>query len=1264
VSRFSTHNHTEYSNLRLIDCTNKPKNLIDRAINIGLAGLAITDHETIAGHFVANQYGLKMQKDHPDFKVALGNEIYLVDDRNNVDKYFHFILIAKDKIGHDLLQEQTSIAWYNGKVANNMWRVPTQKSEIEELIQKYGKGHLIATTACIGGELGTNLLRMRDAEIMRNTEGKTEAYNRIIKFIEWGIATFGDDFYLEIAAADSDEQTYINGKIKQIAELYKLKVVIGDDAHYLSKADRYVHKAFLNSKDGDREVDDFYQFAYLMEDKDITGYLKDTFDIEELYKNSMEIYDKVEMYDLSHNQTIPRVILADVPKKVFDHPEYPTLCRLFESDVLEERTWVNKCYDRLVEKGLVNETYLKRLEEEADIIDYIGHELDDCLFAYFTTFAHYAHLFWDNGSIVGPGRGSAGSFVSNWLLNITQVDPIAWDLPSFRFLNRARVELPDIDIDLDPTKRESIFEAIREERGELGLVQVATFGTATLKSAINIACRGYRDVDYPDGIDVDTSQYIASLVPQERGQLWDLHDILEGNDEKGRKPSTTFINAVKSYPGLLDIIKGIEGLIVQRGVHASGVLLTDVDNPYNYGAIMRSPKGDLTTQYDLHVAEAAGATKFDFLVTEISTKMRICIELMQKNGVIDPSLTLQEAYNKYLHPDILDYDHQEIWDALNTGSVIDAFQFSASAGLYTVKTVQPQNINDMVVCNVLMRLQALPGQEPPLDRFLRLRANPQSWYDEMKQAGLTKEEMDILDKRLKPYYGNCLTQEDLMLTVMDVGYTLAESNALRKTLAKKKMNEIPAQKKLLYEKVPHKEFADYIWKIVMLPQLAYSFNKAHGLEYSLIGLQTIYLAVMFSPIYWNTACLTVNSGSMEDVDGKTTDYSKIAKAISLLQERRIEIGLPNINYSDFGYTPNGKENKIYCGLKNINRVGDDDSRAIIENRPYEGLADFMDKVNCNVATLFNLIKGGAFDSLYPDRTRYEIMAYAIWMKMNHRKRLTLQNVSTLIRNGLLPAELSSFFEFNRYLKAKCAYCLDERAMGFLEGKNLLQYVNQNEKGDFILNQAAWDNFYEKKKDEQRDYINKNMPQLMKQLEGIEFKELWNKYAQGNISSWEMDSVCFYYHDHELANYDLSKYGVVEFEELDPDGDVEYYITRKNAQWPIYKLSLIAGTVLAKNSKDNYVAILQKNGTTVNIRFSKEFFAMFDKQVSEMGADGVKHRVDSSWFTRGTKIMVTGYRKGDDFVGKTYTKTPTHELYKMELLGNGNIQLDYERVGAA
>ena len=178
----------------------------------------------------------------------------------------------------------------------------------------------------------------------------------------------------------------------------------------------------------------------------------------------------------------------------------------------------------------------------------------------------------------------------------------------------------DIDTDLSPSKRALIFKGIRKERGELNLIQVCTFGTEGTRSAILTACRGYRgktyedgSCEYPDGIDVDIGQYMSGLIPSHRGFLWPLSDVVNGNKEKDRKPINAFINEVNKYPGLLDIMISIEGLVNKRGQHASGVMLYN-DTPYETNAIMKSPSGDLVTQYALHESEALGDTKFDFLV--------------------------------------------------------------------------------------------------------------------------------------------------------------------------------------------------------------------------------------------------------------------------------------------------------------------------------------------------------------------------------------------------------------------------------------------------------------------------------------------------------------------------------------------------------------------------------------------------------------------------------------------------------------------------
>ena len=219
-------------------------------------------------------------------------------------------------------------------------------------------------------------------------------------------------------------------------------------------------------------------------------------------------------------------------------------------------------------------------------------------------------MFWECGSIVGPGRGSATGFLSDYLLGITQLDPIRWNLQYWRFLNKERVEYPDIDLDLAPSRRSLIFEKIREERGELGIVQVCAFKTEGTKSSILTACRGYRSEDFPNGIDSDEARYMSSLIPSERGVLWDMSTVVNGDEEKGRKPVKAFLDEIHKYPGLIDIILGIEGMINGRTEHAAGVVLYD-ENPYETAAFMRSPNGNITTQFDLHDAEEAGDIKYD-----------------------------------------------------------------------------------------------------------------------------------------------------------------------------------------------------------------------------------------------------------------------------------------------------------------------------------------------------------------------------------------------------------------------------------------------------------------------------------------------------------------------------------------------------------------------------------------------------------------------------------------------------------------------------
>lgn len=1314
-SYFGIHNHTMYSNLRLLDCINRPQVLIDKAIELGLSGITITDHECLSAHMEVNQYAKKIREENPDFTIALGNEIYLTDTRDNGQKYYHFILIAKDAIGHKALRELSSIAWIHSYVDRRMERVPTLKSELEMVMEQY-KGHVIATTACIGGELGSCILPMFQAELNKDIETQTKYYNQIIDYINFCIKVFGkDDFYLECAPSTDAEQIIVNHKIYQIAKAFDLKMVVGTDAHYLTKEDRPIHKAYLTSKPGEREVDDFYKFTYLMTSDEIFELMepyandwdKDNKTGKELINwildNTQEIQNKISFYSLERKQIIPKVEVKDykkgfIPSEWFD--KYPIICSLINSDNIQERYWVNECIKALQEKQLYdNKNYLERLEIEADIIKDIGEKLDDCLFAYFNTFQHYINLFWECGSIVGPGRGSATGFLSNYLLGITQLDPIRWGLPYWRFLNKERAELPDIDIDLAPSKRPAIFKAIRKERGELGLVQVATFGTEGTKQSILTACRGYRSEEFPEGIDVDNAQYMSSLIPQERGFLWPIHDVIYGNEEKDRKPVQAFIREVNQYPGLLDIIVYIEGIVNKRSSHASGVILYG-DDPFDTASFMRTPSGDMITCWDLHKAEAAGDTKYDFLVTEASDKIITCYQLLLKDKQIS-ELSLREFYNKYIHPEVIDTTDQAIWDHLAAGDVLDVFQFSTGVGLAIAKRLKPQDPMEMTAANAMMRLMSEKGKESQQDRYYRIQhSGIKVFDDEMKAQHLPRELIDKMHKHCDKYYGCCPIQEQMMEILMDVAhFTLGEANTARKIVAKKQMAKIPQLKEQVFSKFDNEKSAEYFWEIAVAPQLGYAFSLNHSLPYSFVAIQMIYLVIHFNPIYWDTACLIVNSGSLEDnseeeivdiyapegddlANGVTfedlpdksgkirktaaTDYGKIAKAISDIQKAGIEVGLPDINKSKFGFAPDIENNKILFGLKGMLNVGDELVNTIIANRPYSNPKEFLYRIKPGKQAMISLIKGGAFDNMMD---RKELMIWYIWETCDKKKRITLQNMGGLMKYDLLPEENENqimarrIYEFNRYLKAICKtvknnglYQLDERAINFLVEigeDNNIQFDGTN----YSLSENVWNNIYQKWMDIFRTWIANNKDEILNNLNIKIFKDDWDKYAnKNNLSAWEMEVLCYYYHTHELNNINNDKYGFVDFFKLPEDPIVDRSFTKGNHTIHIYKLFKICGTCIAKNKTKSTVTILTTTGP-VEVKFRKEYFSLFDKQISERGADGTKHIVEKSWFNRGNMIVVSGIRNGDNFMSKKYASSGGHQLYKIdEILSNGDLVL--------
>lgn len=1249
------------------DCINTVDKLVDYAIEIGLEGICLTDHEALGNWVKLDQKRQQVQKNHPDFKIGYGNEIYLTDDRSTGQKYWHFILIAKDPIGAKMLRKLSSNSWMNSYFDRGMERVPTLKAEIMACVDEFGKGHLIASSACLGSELDYCILKMDKAERVGNLEGKAEYYYRIVDFVNWCKSVFGDDYYFEVQPAQSKEQMIVNRRMKALSDYFGVKIVVTTDAHYLKKTDREVHKAFLNSKQGDREVDEFYAYAYLQTTEEVIKNLAGTgLDYAELEANTLEVKNKIQDFGFAHKQQVPQVPVKDYPK-VMSKMGYKTLDYLYSSDNPQERYWVNYCCDKLKELNLFNDIYLARLEEEADIQKVIGDKLGTCMFAYPIFLQHYIDSFWEIGSTVGAGRGSACSGLNHYLLGITQLDPIKYNLPYWRYSNKERIELGDIDIDICPSKREEIFASIREEVGQLGCVQVCTYGTETTRSAISTACRGYRSKDFPDGIDNDVAQYMTSLAPSERGFVWPVHDLVYGNEEKDRKPVKNFLVEVKKYPGLLEIIEKIEGLINHRGIHASGVNFY-MNDPFDSACFMKATSGAIVTQFSLHDAEYCGDVKFDFLVTEIQDVIVQCLNMLSEYNEVDQNLSLRQLYDKYLHPDVLPIEDSKIWDTLAEGKVLKLFQFDSQVGSQTVKLLRPRSPREMANCNSVMRLMAAEkGGETPTERYKRMKDNMSQWYDEMRRWRISSSDQKILEAYYLETYATPAQQEDMMMILMDpdiCNFSLKEANDARKICAKKQMNRIEELHELVLSKATSRQLGEYVWETAIKPQMGYSFSLIHSLAYSFVGLQTIYLATYFDPVYWNTACLRVDAGLDEDA---SSNYGKIAKAVGNIIHRGIPMSLIDINKSGYMFEPDVETGSIVYGLKGLNGVGGEIIQEIIENRPYEGLIDFQEKVKVKKPVLISLIKSGAFDKF---GNREEIMREYIWSICEPKKRITLQNFNGLMERNLIPSELNfekRLFVFNKALRKFCKvqnyFLVENNYYEFYEeffDVDLLEPIDEG----LAIQESIWKKLYTKGMDKARNYFKEHQEDLLQQLNNCLYDEMWNKYAAGTLATWEMDSLGFYYHEHPLKDLDKISYNVIPYNQQPDTPFVERTFKRNGIDIPLFKTCRIVGAVVAKEDNKSCISILTPESGVVTVKMSRDYYARLNRQMSQVQPDGTKKVMEKGWFNRGTLVMVNGFKRSGMFFTKSYRHTKSHQCYRIltEVDKNGKINMTAWRWG--
>ena len=661
--------------------------------------------------------------------------------------------------------------------------------------------------------------------------------------------------------------------------------------------------------------------------------------------------------------------------------------------------------------------------------------------------------------------------------------------------------------------------------------------------------------------------------------------------------------------------------------------------------------------------------KIDLLSVECLDKIHNCIDLLCEYGKIEKKATLKETYESVIGIYNLDRDNADMWEMVWDHKIQSLFQMEKQSGIQGIALIKPKSVDELAVLNSVIRLMPSDkNSERPLDLWAKYRSNIKLWYNEMKYYGLTDEEIAWLGNHSAVTDGICESQEGLMSLVQEPrlgGNSLNFADRCRKGIAKKQGKLFDECEKEFYTNIKKnncsEKLAHYVWDIMLKVQRGYSFNRSHCLAYSLVALQEMNLAYKFPLIYWNTACLITDTGGNEDIEG-SNDYGKLADGINKMRDEGVDVALPDINESTYTFKPDEVNNKIIFGLRGILSLGDEIINNIIANRPYKSFEDFKSKVKVNKTVMLSLIKAGVFDSL---EDRKSVMKKYIYETADTKKNLNITSIPLLMKNNLLPMDNDDYkmayriYEFNRYLKAKCSNgIIDNRAFNFLTEIDCEDLVDGNMK----LNEKGWQKFYSKAMDIYRDYIASHKEELLAVINEEAFVNNWSTYAEGSLSAWEMEAICFYYHEHEMAHLNHELYGISSFKNLPEEPEVDYtYYTKDGKEVNIFKLTKIAGTCISKNKNKGTVKILTVDGV-VEVRFRKEYFAMFDKQVSVKGADGKKHVVESSWFNKGEKIMVNGMRQGDQFTAKKYKSTEGHTLYRiLQIEDDGKLVLQSERV---
>lgn len=907
------HVHTQYS---ILDGAASIKGLVDKAKEFGMEALAITDHGNMFGVLeffdTAKKEGIK---------PLLGIEAYVArEDRFVKDPSRmsgdHLILIAKNYKGYQNLIKLSSLS-FDQKA---FYRTPRID---KNLLFQYSEG-IICSSACLGGVVPQHILSNNIAE----AEKTALEYKNV----------FGQDYYLEIQNHGLEEQELVNNHLIEIGKKLDIKVIATNDVHFVNAEDFDAHKILICLNTGKTISDEtklmYSGNEYLKSQKE----MQDLFiDYPEAIRNTQEIVDKVEFFELHREPLLP---IFEIPESFGSIEEYREKYpaekiqeELSKEDINNKggydniiRTKLDNAYlHYLTYKGVrkkygedISEELRERIDFELSTIEFMGFP---GYFLIVQDFINYAQDELD--VIVGPGRGSAAGSVVAYCLGITAIDPIKYGLLFERFLNPDRISLPDVDVDFDDDGRARVLEYVQNKYGVDHVAQIITFGTMAAKSAI-------RDVARVLELPLSESDRLAKLVPE--------------------KPGITLDQAYKEVPELkyalengssliretLKFAKQLEGSVRNTGTHACGVIIGP-DDLSKYVPLSSARDSEMmVTQFEGKTIESVGMIKMDFL------------GLKTLSIIKDACINIQKGHNIHINPREIPLDDEKTFELFQRGDSIGTFQFESEGMRQHMQNLKPDRFEDLIAMNALYR----PGPMQYIPNYIARKNN---------REPVVYEIPDIMEKYLGETYGITVYQEQVMqLSQAIAGFTKGEADILRKAMGKKQREVMDELKEkfisgskekdldvVLVEKIWHdwEKFAEY------------AFNKSHSTCYAYIAYQTAWLKAHYTAEYM-ASVLTHN----------LNDIKKITYYIEETQRQKTPVLGPDINESDLNFTVN-KKGEIRFGLAAIKSVGEKAAREIMrerdENGPYTSPFNFIERVDLktiNKRCIEALISSGALDS--------------------------------------------------------------------------------------------------------------------------------------------------------------------------------------------------------------------------------------------------------------------------------------------------------------